>query len=198
MLSLQLITAPAVEPVTIAEAKMHGKIEYTNEDALIAIFIKACRERAEEITNRALITQVWEQRADWDDMVDYSFTNRAMQLRKGPIQSVASIKYLDQYNAVQTWDTANYTVDIGAEPARIAPVYGQYWPWLYYAINALTVRFTAGYGTDGTNVPAQIKLWMLQRMTTYDQFREQIIEGRFGEIPRDYADGMLDTCRLYL
>ena len=56
---LNLITPPAVEPVTLADAKAHLKVDTTDDDALITALITAARARAEWHTGRALITQSW-------------------------------------------------------------------------------------------------------------------------------------------
>ncbi len=48
---------PAIEPVTLAEAKAWARVEYPDEDSLILDLIQACRERVEADLKRALITQ---------------------------------------------------------------------------------------------------------------------------------------------
>ena len=58
-MSLQLITPPAIEPVTLAEAKAHLKVDTTDDDTLITSLIAAARARAEWHTRRAFITQGW-------------------------------------------------------------------------------------------------------------------------------------------
>src|SRR3974377_971688 len=56
---LDLITPPAVEPVTLAEAKQHARVEYPDDDALITGMIVAARRMAETRLRSALITQTW-------------------------------------------------------------------------------------------------------------------------------------------
>jgi hypothetical protein len=59
---LKLSTAPTTEPVTVAEAKAHLRVdaEVAEEDTLIAAYISAAREYCEGFQNRAYVTQTWE------------------------------------------------------------------------------------------------------------------------------------------
>ena len=54
-MSLTLVSPPAAEPVTLAEAKSHLKLDTSDEDTLIASLITAARARAEWHTGRALV-----------------------------------------------------------------------------------------------------------------------------------------------
>ena len=54
-----LVTAPTEEPVSLAEAKLHLRVDYTNDDVLIGALITAARQHAENDTRRALVTQTW-------------------------------------------------------------------------------------------------------------------------------------------
>src|SRR4030042_1283690 len=60
MSALVLITPPAAEPLTNAEAMVHLKVDSQIEIPYIDNLIKDARETAERITRRALITQTWE------------------------------------------------------------------------------------------------------------------------------------------
>ena len=53
------ISAPAAEPVTLAEAKAHLRVVDAVEDTLISGLIKAAREEVEAATGLALISQNW-------------------------------------------------------------------------------------------------------------------------------------------
>ena len=107
-MSLTLITAPAIEPLTLADAKAHARVSVTDDDALITAFIQAARERCENMLGRALITQTWEKVLD-------QFPT-AIQLSWPPIQSIVSVKYIDANGAQQTLAPANYVLDNAAEP----------------------------------------------------------------------------------
>ena len=54
-----LLTGPAVEPVTLAEAKQFTRVEHDDDDDVIAALIAGSRIHVETQTRRALITQSW-------------------------------------------------------------------------------------------------------------------------------------------
>ncbi len=54
-----LIEAPAIEPVSLAEAKAFLRVEHDDDDDLIAALIAAARSEIEVATHRALIQQTW-------------------------------------------------------------------------------------------------------------------------------------------
>ena len=58
-MALTLITAPTTEPVTLAEARLHLRLDsdFTADDDLIEVLIQSAREAAEQELGVALITQ---------------------------------------------------------------------------------------------------------------------------------------------
>ena len=82
-MALIRIAAPASEPLALADAKAHCRVDHTDDDALITALIVAAREQAEHETGRALVTQTWE-------LVHDAFPE-AFVLRKPPVASVTSI-----------------------------------------------------------------------------------------------------------
>lgn len=151
-MALKLITPPAMEPVTLAEARaqMHG---YEDEDSLIQSYITAARQSSEHCTRRAYLSQVWELTLD-------RWPAKAIKLPFPPLISVASIKYKDQDGTETTWDQANYIVDADSEPAQVVLDYNESWPnETLYPVGAIKIRFSAGYplyqgivNTSGTAV----------------------------------------------
>ncbi len=51
-----LTVPPAGEPLTLAEAKLHLRVDLSDDDALITALISAAREQAEFLTGQRLIT----------------------------------------------------------------------------------------------------------------------------------------------
>lgn len=187
--AVNLVTAPALEPLTVAEVKQHLQIfsEDTTHDTYITALITTARIYAEKFTKRALITQTW-------DMVFNSFygwKRTQINIPFPNLQSVTWVKYYDSNNVLQTLDSATYTVDSTRKPGRIYPAYGQYWPATLFAPNACTVRFIAGYGSTAASVPETIKQGMLIMCGHWFENREPVVIGSIASsIPRT-ADDLL-------
>lgn len=183
-----LYTAPAAEPVTLAEAKLHCKVDIADDDALLTSLITAVRLQAENLTQRALVTQTW-------DVTFDSFSADSMDIPFPPLQSVTSINYIDANGATQILASTEYQVIKNELVGRIVPAYGKSWPTTRDDPAAVTVRMVAGYGA-AADVPASIKAWMLISIATlYDQ-REAIMQGATTELPRGFYEGLLDAYRV--
>ena len=175
--SLTLITAPSVEPVTLAEAKAHLRRDDTADDTLITSLITAARQNIDGKDGwlgRALCTQTWELRLDrfHDEMV----------VPLPPLQSVTSVKYIDDDGVEQTLASTVYQVVTG-EPARLVLAYDQTWPSTREEMDAVRIRFVAGYGL-AASVPAAIKAALLLQIGTLYRDRESVNIGNIvNEMP---------------
>lgn len=159
----------ATEPVTLVEAKAHLRVTGIDDDTLIGTLITTARQFVENFTNRALITQTWEWRLD-------RFYPWTLIVPMAPLASVTSIQYVDGNGDTQTLALTEYTVDAKSDPARITPAYGKSWPATRYHINAVTITFTAGYGTASA-VPSPIKQALLLVLAEMYERREAAIAG---------------------
>ena len=137
----------------------------TTGDPLLNMLVSAARQHVEAYLKRALITQTFDLHLD-------RFPCWVLRLPV-PIQSVTSITYYDSDGTEQTLAADQYLVDITTQPARITPVFGVVWPITQYRMNAVKVRFVAGYGA-ASDVPACIKNWMLIRIKTLWDGRDQL------------------------
>ena len=186
----------------IADASLGSEAPSVNttSDPLLAMLIASARAAAETELHRALVTQTLE--ATFDSFPRYpnpkfsDFATR-FEILLPPLQSVTSISYVDTDGATQTLAADQYLVDAKSQPARIAPAYGCAWPSTREQNNAVTVRFIAGYGA-AANVPACIKNWMLMRIKTLWENRDQIVVGTNGmvEMPTAFIDSLLDSERV--
>ncbi len=174
-MALKLITAPTVEPVTVAEVKTHSRITGTDDDAYLTLLIKAARNHVENITNRALITQTW----DWT--LDGGL--RDVCIPKAPLQSITSVKYTDDNGTEQTLATSYYKVDDVSEPGRVVLAYSQSWPTARQEINNVTMRFIAGYGDASTDVPDDINFAILWIVDHWYEHRTAVTELGLNKTP---------------
>ena len=204
---MQLITPPAGEPISLAEAKLHLRVDFDDDDSLIQVLISAARQATETLTNRQLVTARWRMVLDsfpgpslMGVPAGQTFTlpGHAVLLPKSPVASVVEIRYLDMAGAWQVMPAANYTVDSVCEPARITPVFGQIWPIALPQIGAVSVIFDAGYG-NASAVPEGIKTWIKLRVGSLYVHREEVASMTRGRIdPLPFIDGLLDPYKVPL
>ena len=202
---IQLVTPPTEEPVSLLEAKLHLRVDFDEDDMLIASLITAARQAAETLTGRQFTTARWKQVLDcfpgpslMGVPAGQTFTlpGHAILLAKAPVQSVVSIDYLDMGSVNQIMPALTYTVDAACEPARITPVFGQIWPICLPQIGAVSVTFDAGYGT-ASQVPEGIKSWIKLRVGSLYAHREEVAalsRGRIESLP--FIDGLLDPYKV--
>ena len=204
---MQLMTPPAGEPISLAEAKLHLRVDFDDDDSLIQVLISAARQAAETLTNRQLVTARWRMVLDsfpgpslMGVPAGQTFTlpGHAILLTKSPVTSVVEIRYLDMAGIWQVMPAANYTVDSVCEPARITPVFGQIWPIALPQIGAVSVIFDAGYG-NASAVPEGIKTWIKLRVGSLYVHREEVASMTRGRIdPLPFIDGLLDPYKVPL
>ncbi len=169
MVATSQTVAPTEEPLDIEEAKLHLRVTADDENASVALYIKAAREAAEVFTGRQLVTATWEWKLD-------AFSAGALRPPFPNLVSVTSIQYVDTAGATQTFSSSKYAVDTHSEPGRIYLAHNETWPDTRSIENAVTVTFVAGYGA-ATAVPAKIKLGMLQAMGGWWEKRESTVSG---------------------
>lgn len=169
-MSIKIITPPAPEPVLLADAVLHCRIDETDENALVTALIVAAREYCEKYSGRAYITQTI--RASFDGWPRFP-----IRLPRPPLASVTSVKYFGEDNTEYTLDAANYYVDTDTEPGRIALASGISLPATTLRdINAVQVTYTAGYG-NAAAVPQRVKQAMLLLIGYWYQNREAALAG---------------------
>jgi len=155
MLSLELITPPSVEPVSLADAKAYLRVDVGDEDALIARLIAAARGAAERATGRAFVAQTWRLWLDlWPD-------DWAIEIPRPPLIGVNSVTTYDRNGNATVVDAGSYLVDAASIPGRIVFKNTVLPPVNLREANAIAVEFEAGYGSAAADVPAGISAGIL-------------------------------------
>lgn len=191
-MSLELISPPGIEPVSLADARLHCRIDGTTEDDLLAIYISAARQMAEQITNRALITQQWLQSLD-------AFPLEDVRLERSPQMQIDSVVYVDTSGASQTLSSAAYVLDPWTSPGWMVPADGSSWPDTDSVANAVRITYTCGYGPAPADVPAPIRSWVLLTVGYLYAQREALdVTGKASAIPSRFVDRLLDPYIVYL
>lgn len=180
----RLITAPIAEPVTLAEAKAHLRIDDTGSDSLITALIVAARQSAEHELQRAIAPQTREVTMD-------AFRDE-IRLAYAPVTAVESVKYVDTNAVLQTVPTTEYAVDTDSEPGVMYLLPGKAWPSIATVKSAVRIRYTCGYVT----CPQAIKQWMLLRIGTMFENRESAAPAAMTALP--HVDCLLDPYRIWV
>lgn len=171
--SSKLITAPTEEPITLADAKLHMRVDFDIDDPLIESYITASRQWAElGFTKRAFVTQTW------DFYLDAFPVGTIIEVPYPPLQSVTEIVYTDENGTDTTFPPSQYVVDTISEPGRISLAANVYcWPTVcLQPINGVRIRFVAGYGA-AKDVPRQIRNALLLLVADLYEHRENSVIG---------------------
>jgi len=151
---LKLKTAPAIEPITLDEAKNHLRVDSAADNILIGNLITTARQLAEKETKRAFITQTWEMFLDTAPHI--------IEIPKPPLQSVVSITVIDSDGTESPIDKDDYMVDASENsPGRVTPISGKIWPY-HRGFASFIVEFKAGYGDAATDIDTALRQGILQ------------------------------------
>lgn len=166
-LVVKMITGPVDEPVLLTEAKVHLRVDGSDEDELILDLITGARIWVEQYCRRALVSQTWELRLD-------SWPSGDVYLPMPPLASVTSIKGTDENGVETTVAASNYAVDIYSEPGRVRLKSTGAWPGTALGPNGFAVRYVAGYG-DMDSVPRIFKTAILLIVGHLYENREEVL-----------------------
>lgn len=156
--SLKRLTAPATEPITLAEAKAHCRVDHTADDSLIQGYITTAREFVEDYIDRSLVTQRLTMKLD-------AFPHE-IELPRPPMAASGSataviVTYVTgEAGGTATLATTDYRIDRDSTPGVIRTTYAGSWPSHLLDQNSVTVTWWAGYG-DATSIPQRVKNAML-------------------------------------
>lgn len=168
-MALVLTGAPALEPVTVSEAKAHLRVDGTIEDTLIGSLILTSRLHIEAALGLALISQGWRLKLDrWPKA-------GAVELPLGPVQAVTAVRVLDGAGVAQTVPPESYVADVAGNPARVVARGG--WPAPGQPANGVEIDFRAGFGATADDVPAPVRQALLLLVAHWYEHRDPIEVG---------------------
>jgi len=147
-MSAILLTAPAVEPVTLAEMKAYLRVEHDDDDAVIAALTAGSRIHVEAQTRRALITQNWRLSFDaWPQ-------DGRIQIVPAPLQALTAARVYDADGTPSDIDTQNFVPDFGASSLTFAA-------WALPAPDrraaGIELDVSVGYGDAAVDVPEPLR-----------------------------------------
>lgn len=179
--SLKVQTQPVVEPVSVADAKAHCRIDTNTDDTYVAALISAAREYVEAYMDESLIDQQLVMRLD-------AFP-AAIELPRPPMSQTASrtavtIVYTqNDAGSTATLATNQYRVDRDSTPGTLRPLYGGSWPSHLLDYGSVTVTWWAGRGEDGGKVSQRVKAAILMLVGQWYERRMAADSVSLTEIP---------------
>ena len=149
---LTLTTQPTLEPVSLADAKLHLRIETTADDTLIASLIATARQQIERTLSLALVTQSWSLFLDaWPN------TATPIEIRVTPITALTAVRTFAPDDTPTTLPLADFQLDRASTPPRLVHRRGTTLTAPLRRLNAIEIAFTAGFGATPADVPAPIR-----------------------------------------
>jgi uncharacterized phiE125 gp8 family phage protein len=169
-----LITPPALEPVSLADAKAHLRLDGDDDDTLVNVAITAARVHVEALTRRMLIEQSWRIYLDaWP-------RKRILPLEVAPLISVDAITVYDADGEPATIDPDDYEVDTVSVPGRLllgSPV------TVGRAVNGIEIDVTAGYGASSVDVPGPLRQAIMMLVAHWYEHRGVVGHDLAGSVP---------------
>lgn len=177
-----IVAAPAVEPVSLAEAMLHVRQDSDAEGSLITLLIAVARESLEKQYNLYLCTQT----------VDAFFPgfgdSDRIRIPRGPIVSVSSVKYTDAADLQSTVASTLYDADTRRGYVILKDAAA--WPSAALRpMDPVVIRCVMGFGL-AADVPSSIKQAILLRLGHLYRHREEVTLGNSAIESRALAFGV--------
>lgn len=165
-MALTMTSGPAIESVSLDDAKAHLRIDGSSEDALIASLILTSRLHIEAALGLALVQQSWRLILDgWP-------RGGVVRVPLSPLTSVAEVRVKNADGLFEVVPSADYVVVVAGRPQRLLAK--SIWPTPGVAAAGVEIDFTAGYGSAAEDVPAPIRQALLLLMAHWYEHRDPI------------------------
>jgi uncharacterized phiE125 gp8 family phage protein len=143
-----LLSGPALEPLTLAEAKAFLRVEHGDDDLTIAALIAGSRIHVEMQTRRAMITQIWRLIRDgWP-------ADGRLMLSPTPLQEILAARIYESDGMTLDIDLQVFVADKPAGIVGFAP-----WavPLPGRAVGGIELDMKVGYGDSAADVPEPLR-----------------------------------------
>lgn len=159
--SLKVQTEPTVEPVSLAEAKAHCRVDTDADDSLIVAYIRAAREWVSAYMDETLVHTQYVMRLD-------SFPHE-IELPRPPMATAGAatavtVTYTGENQQTATLSATQYRVDRDSVPGVIRTLYNGSWPSHLLDYGSVTVTWWGGREPGSADIPQRVKnaiLWLV-------------------------------------
>lgn len=169
---MEQVEGPAVEPVSVGEARAFLRIETSEEDASLAGFLRVARELCEAFTGQVMIATRFRETAAASRLAAAGAGlfggARAMPLSRQPVRSVTNVTAINASGTRTALAQGDFALEEdGRGEGRL----------VIYAVPPGTVRveadYWAGMGSDWNAVPEALRQGMLRLAAHLYAYRDR-------------------------
>lgn len=173
--SIRTVT-PAAQPLlSLEQAKQHLRVDFDDDDTLIAAYAAAAQDLVERYTSQILMPRTLE-----IAFVSFPCPGGAIVIPRDPITEISAIAYTGTDGATVALDEADWRWSESA-PDQVLAAVNTSWPSAAREAGSLRVTFVAGY-EEGLCPPMLIEA--VRRQTAF-------LYGNRGDVAEpDGADGL--------
>ncbi len=184
------IAPPAIEPVSLAEAKDFLRLLASDEDELLGTLITAARLMVEAASGRMLIDQSWRL------VLDRWPAGGELRLPLSPVGRIIAARVYDAAGGAQVVTQASLALIEGTDPPVITvhgtvPVPGR-------DRAAIEIDVVAGFGTTRDLVPAPLRQAVLRLACRWFEHRGDVVSRDATHLPAEIAALLAPYRRLKL
>lgn len=159
----------------------HLKIEAGEENVAyqgsVQGYFEAALSRVEAMSGRLILKRTLKFTTD-------GFSD-AITLPASPVASVSTVTYWDGLNVQRTLSGAAYSLLDKNESPRLVPAYGGIWPDTRVFPESVSVTFIAGYGERYEEIPAPLRMAVIQTAADWMRFAGNVATTSIMELPED-------------
>lgn len=142
-MSHKVLVRPAALPQTVANLKLHLRVDHSADDGLIEEFMRTAVNYVEDISGHLLVRRKAVVTFD-----AFPSGANSIELPFYPVTKISQITYVDNDGAEQTLATSVYELDEYSQPSKVYLKYNQSWPSTRDEPNAVKVYFWGGHLND--------------------------------------------------
>lgn len=172
-----LLTPPAAEPVTLADAKLYLRIDTVDEDDLIRTLITASRLLIEAASGRLLIHQTWRL------VMDAWPASGTARLPLAPVSQIVAARVFNAQGVPTLVAASALALETGADPPAIwvqASV-----PGPGRTLAGIEIDLLAGYGAVAAAVPEPFRQAILMMVARWFEQRGDAGQRGDARLPAD-------------
>lgn len=157
-----LISPPAVEPLSLSEAKAWLRLDSADEDEIVSTLIVSARLVIESLTRRMMVAQVWRLSLD-------GWPSAPVAIPLSPVRAIPAVRWVESYGGGAELSQQGYRLETQGGQASLRLLV----PGPEGAVG-VEIDVEAGFGADAAGVPAPLRQAMRLLIARWHENRGDI------------------------